>query len=50
MQKLFKRFRYKFEDYLVGFHGQTIYHNRKKKINQLGDGKLLHQLLKKNNI
>ena len=33
---------------LVGFHGQTIYHNPKEKISmQLGDGKLLHQLTKK---
>ena len=33
---------------LVGFHGQTIYHNSKEKIsNQLGDGKLLFQLTKK---
>ena len=33
---------------LVGFHGQTIYHNSKEKIsNQLGDGKLLSQLIKK---
>ena len=33
---------------LIGFHGQTIYHNSKEKIsNQLGDGKLLSQLIKK---
>ena len=33
---------------IVGFHGQTIYHNSKEKIsNQLGDGKLLSQLTKK---
>ena len=33
---------------LVGFHGQTIYHNPKEKIsNQLGDGNLLHQLTNK---
>ena len=33
---------------LIGFHGQTIYHNPKKKITkQLGDGKLLSQLIKK---
>ena len=32
---------------LVGFHGQTIYHNSEEKITrQLGDGKLLSQLLK----
>jgi len=34
---------------LVGFHGQTIYHNAKEKISkQLGDGKLLSQLINKN--
>jgi anhydro-N-acetylmuramic acid kinase len=34
---------------LIGFHGQTIYHNPQEKIsNQLGDGKLLAQLIKKN--
>ena len=33
---------------IVGFHGQTIYHNFKDKISrQLGDGKLLSQLTKK---
>ena len=33
---------------IVGFHGQTIYHNAKEKISyQLGDGKLLSQLSKK---
>jgi len=33
---------------LVGFHGQTIYHNFKEKISkQLGDGKLLSELTKK---
>ena len=33
---------------LIGFHGQTIYHDSKKKISkQLGDGKLLSQLTKK---
>ncbi len=32
----------------VGFHGQTIFHNPKEKItNQLGDGNLLSQLIKK---
>ena len=36
---------------IVGFHGQTIYHNSQEKIsNQLGDGKLLSQLTKKNTI
>ena len=34
---------------IVGFHGQTIYHNAQEKISsQLGDGKLLSQLTKKN--
>ncbi len=34
---------------LIGFHGQTLYHNPKEKISkQLGDGKLLSQLVKKN--
>ena len=33
---------------LVGLHGQTIFHNAKKKISlQLGDGNLLSQLSKK---
>ena len=33
---------------VIGFHGQTIYHNAAEKISrQLGDGKLLSQLAKK---
>ena len=33
---------------LLGFHGQTIFHDSKKRITkQLGDGKLLSQLVKK---
>ena len=33
---------------LIGFHGQTIFHSPHEKIsNQLGDGKLLSQLVKK---
>ena len=33
---------------LIGFHGQTVYHNSKKKISkQLGDGGLLYQLTKR---
>jgi len=33
---------------LIGFHGQTIFHNAKEKISrQLGDGKFLSQLTKK---
>ena len=38
----------KIEIDLIGFHGQTIYHNFNKKISkQLGDGKLLAKLSKK---
>ncbi len=34
---------------IIGFHGQTIYHNPKEKISkQLGNGKLLSQLINKN--
>ena len=41
-------FNYKHEIDLIGFHGQTIFHEPQKKITkQLGDGKLLSQLLKK---
>ena len=33
---------------IIGFHGQTIYHNAEEKVSrQLGDGKLLSQLTKK---
>ena len=33
---------------LIGFHGQTIFHNSNEKISkQLGDGKLLSQIIKK---
>ena len=36
------------DDIIIGFHGQTIYHNPEKKISkQLGNGKLLNQLIKK---
>ena len=39
--------KYKYEIDLIGFHGQTIFHGPQKKITkQLGDGKLLSQLLK----
>ena len=35
-------------DTIIGFHGQTLYHNSKEKISkQLGNGKLLHNLVKK---
>ena len=47
--KIVKELSFNNEDLLVGFHGQTIYHNPKEKISkQLGDGKLLNQLTKKN--
>ncbi len=40
--------KYKYPIDLVGFHGQTIFHNPKEKITcQLGDGKLLSQIIKK---
>ncbi len=36
------------ENTLIGFHGQTIYHNPDEKISkQLGNGKLLNQLINK---
>ena len=36
------------EKTIIGFHGQTIYHNPEEKISkQLGNGKLLHQLTNK---
>ena len=36
------------DDTIIGFHGQTIYHNPEEKISrQLGNGKLLSQLTKK---
>jgi anhydro-N-acetylmuramic acid kinase len=35
-------------DFIIGFHGQTIYHNPDEKISlQLGDAQLLHQFTKK---
>lgn len=46
--KVIKEMELNYEDLLIGFHGQTIYHNPKEKISrQLGDGRLLHQLTKK---
>jgi len=40
--------KYQDEIDFIGFHGQTIFHNSKKKISkQLGDGKLMSQLVKK---
>ncbi len=36
------------ENLIIGFHGQTIFHNSKERVSvQLGDGKLLNQLTKK---
>ena len=36
------------DETIIGFHGQTIFHNPNKKISrQLGNGKLLNQLTKK---
>ncbi len=36
------------DDVIIGFHGQTLYHNPREKISrQLGNGKLLHQLTNK---
>ncbi len=46
--KIIKEFNIKNHDYLIGFHGQTIYHNPEEKISyQLGDGHLLFQLVRK---
>ena len=48
--KVIKDLSIEINDYLIGFHGQTIYHNPKEKISfQLGDAKLLNQLTKKKN-
>ncbi|MDC1093167.1 anhydro-N-acetylmuramic acid kinase [Pelagibacteraceae bacterium] len=46
--RVIKEFKFNNKDTLIGFHGQTIYHNSKNKISrQLGDGRLLSQLTKK---
>ena len=46
--KIIKELSINNEKTLVGFHGQTIYHNAMEKISrQLGDGKLLYQLTKR---
>ena len=46
--KIIKNLKIEFENYIIGFHGQTIYHNSEEKISvQLGDAKLLYQLIKK---
>ena len=41
-------FKYQEEIDFVGFHGQTIFHDPEQKISkQLGDGRLMSQLVKK---
>ena len=46
IDKFLKKNNYKID--LIGFHGQTIFHDSKKKISkQIGDGQLLSQLTKK---
>ena len=46
--KIIKNLNLNEDNPLIGFHGQTIYHNAKEKISkQLGDAKLLFQLTKK---
>ena len=43
--KIIKDFKNQTTEFIVGFHGQTIYHNSKEKISyQLGDANLLFQL------
>ena len=40
--------KYQDEIDFIGFHGQTIFHNPEQKISkQLGDGRLMSQLVKK---
>ena len=46
VNEILEKFEYSVD--LIGFHGQTIFHDPEKKITkQLGDGKLLSQLTKK---
>ena len=46
--KVIKEFKPNDEDVVIGFHGQTIFHNPEKKITkQLGEGNLLSQLVNK---
>ena len=46
--KIFKELEKKKNIFLIGFHGQTIYHNAEQKISkQLGNGRLLSQLTNK---
>ena len=48
--KIIKEIALSKDDILIGFHGQTIYHNSAEKISrQLGDARLLNQLTKKKN-
>ena len=48
--KVVQEFNLDQDNCLVGFHGQTIYHNPEERISlQLGDGKLLNQLTQKKN-
>ena len=47
VKKILKRIKLKID--LIGFHGQTIFHDSKRKISrQLGDGALLSKIIKKN--
>ena len=47
IKQILTKFNYEVD--LIGFHGQTIFHNPELKITkQLGDGYLLSQLVKKN--
>ena len=47
VKKILKRVKLKID--LIGFHGQTIFHDSKRKISkQLGDGELLSKITKKN--
>ena len=46
--KIIKELDKKNENLIIGFHGQTIYHNSQEKVSrQLGDANLLFQLTKK---
>ena len=46
--KIIKEFKNENNNFIVGFHGQTIYHNSQENISmQLGDANLLNQLTNK---
>ena len=46
LKKIFQKYKDPID--IIGFHGQTIFHNANKKISkQLGDGKLLSQIIRK---